>query len=635
MPDPADSLDGGPGEVDDPSGDEGAGRRARARLDRIGASVLRRLNLAGLLLLATGLCVADFLAVGNVFATGLLTGLQVLLAIPWAWTVVRMDQVEARVLDSKRLGRFRRVAGHAVNFTLLATVLGVKAVVVHTAGRETFERVDEAYRTYVVFVLVLFAVGLVGRGSRLARFLGSLADHPARLMAISFAVVALFGGFLLTLPVSVQDWQAANFVDGLFTATSAVCVTGLTVNDVGATYTRFGQAVIFLLIQAGGLGIMVLTASVAILAGRRLKTRSTATLTEMIDAESFAALRRTIRHIFVFTLVLETLGFLALLAAFQTHPEVALGPEADHPAAGAGSVVWSAAFHSVSAFCNAGFSLCHGNLVAFGGSWGVSFAIAALILLGGIGFPVMEELWTRWKRRRRGPVARLSLHARVVLATSGALVALGTVLYIALEGAGEAFDHLSVPERLLAALFQSVTTRTAGFNTVDFGKMGPAALLATCFLMYVGGSPGSCAGGVKTTSVAVLLAAFRAEIRGASLPRLFDRAVPEGVVRKAASVALGATAVVGVSWLVLLMTESEFLEREPRASLRLLFEVVSAFATCGLSTGITPSLTDPGKLVLTLLMFVGRIGPVTLALAAVAKPRIEHYQVPQEKVLIG
>lgn len=608
------------------------------RIDRFSYYVLRRLNLGGLLLLATALCTADFLATGSIFWTGVLTGLEAVLAIPWAWTVVSMDRAESRILDSKRLGHFRRVAGHAVTFAALAVVLLAKAIVVQRAADVGFGATEGAYRTYVVFAIVLFAVGLVGRGTRLARFLGSVADHPARLMAISFAVVALFGGFLLTLPVSVHRWEDATFANGLFTSMSAVCVTGLTVNDIASTYTYFGQCVIFALFQAGGLGIMVLTAAVAIFSGRRLRTRSTAALTEMIDAESFAALRRTIRHIFIFTVAIEMAGAAVLYVLFAAHPEVGTGPESAHVLAGAGSRVWSAVFHSVSAFCNAGFSLSHGNLAGFVRSPGVTVTIALLITAGGLGFPVLDELWLRWRERRRGPSRRLSLHARVVLTMSAVLVAGGTVAFLALEWSASLAD-LSFGEKVLAAAFHSVSTRTAGFNTVDFGRMGAPILLVACFLMFVGASPGSTGGGIKTTSLAVMLAAFRAEMRGASSPRVFDRSIPDTVARKAVAVAVGGVVVVAAGWFALLVVE-----HDPKP-LHAFFEVVSAFATCGLSTGTTlasgqsaslsGAWTAAGKLVITLVMFIGRIGPVTLALAVVARPRTERFSVPEERVLIG
>ena len=611
-----------------PAPDAGPARRGRSRIDRFSYQVVRRFNLAGLLLLAAAFCTVDFVVIDGPVWPSIMTGLEAALAIPWAWVVVTMDMAESRIGKSRSLGRLYRVATHAVTFAALASALLAKAIVVHNAASSSFAPFVGVYRNYVAFVFVLFVLGLLGRGSRFARLLGSLADHPARLMALSFAVVALLGGFLLTLPVSLQRVQEGDFVAGLFTATSAVCVTGLIVNDIASTYTAFGQAVIFVLIQAGGLGIMVLTASVAILAGRRLRTRSTATLAEMIDAESFAALRHTIRHIFIFTIVIEATGALVLYLAFKDVPEIGLGPESADPLAGAGSHVWSAVFHSVSAFCNAGFSLCHGNLIRFTGSVPVSGTIAFLITLGGLGFPVLDELWVRVKRRRSGLAnRRLSFHSRLVLRTSAGLVMFGTLAYLLLEWNGTLHD-LSWGDRLIAAVFQSVTTRTAGFNTLDYGAMAAPTLVITCMLMLVGASPGSTGGGVKTTTFAVLLAAFRAEILGSANPRLMDRSVPEATARRAVAVAVGSFGLITVVWFLLLMTEDI-------APLRVLFEVVSAYATCGLSTGITAQLSDVGRVILTFVMFVGRIGPVTIALALVATRRTERFQLPAERVLIG
>ncbi|MCE9635169.1 MAG: TrkH family potassium uptake protein [Planctomycetes bacterium] len=580
------------------------------------------------MLLATVVCTADFIAVGSVLWTTVLTAMQAAIAIPWAWTVVSMDYAESRILDSKRFGRFRRVASHAVTFAALGAVLAAKVIVIHRSPADAAWVLKSAYLHYVVFAFVLFIAGLLGRGSRLARFLGSIADHPARLMAISFAVVALLGGFLLTLPLCVRNVGDANFVNGLFTATSAVCVTGLAVNDIAVTYTFAGQVVIFLLIQAGGLGIMVLSAAVAIFAGRRLQTRSTAALTEMIDAESFAKLRRTIRHIFLFTVVTEFIGAVFLFFSFLSNSSVDKGWRNPDPAAGAANRVWSAVFHSVSAFCNAGFSLCHGNLISFTGSFGVSGTIALLITMGGLGFPVLDELWGRWKERKNPvPSRRLSLHSRVVLWMSAALVFVGTMAYLVLEWNGT-LRELSFIDALIASVFQSVSTRTAGFNSLDFSKMGQPIIVFTCFLMFIGASPASTGGGIKTTTFAVLLSVFRAEMRGAKAPKVFDRAISDSTARRAVAVVVGSVLIVGLGWFALLLTESH-------DALRLLFETVSAFATCGLSTGITGQLTDPGKLIVVLMMFVGRIGPVTLALSLAAKPRVEHFGLPEEKVLIG
>jgi len=390
--------------------------------------------------------------------------------------------------------------------------------------------------------------------------------------------------------------------------------------------------------QAGGLGIMSLAAFFAIVAGRRLQVRSTAVLAEMIDADSMAALRRTLRNIVLYTLVIEAIGAAFLYVAFLAHPAVDAGPGGEHPASGPGGALWAAVFHSVSAYCNAGFSNCRDNLVAFSGSWTVSMTVAVLITLGGLGFPVVDEILRRIRDRFAGRVPpRLSLHSRVVLLMSALLVAAGTLAFLVLEW-NRTLDGRPVHERLLASIFQSVTTRTAGFNTLDFGAMAPPVILLACLLMFIGGSPGSTAGGIKTTTFAVLLAAFRGETQGRDPPRLLDRVLPSAAVRRALSVAVISFAIQLAVVFVLMLTETDLLAKhrdDDLGPLRIVFEVMSAFATCGLSTGITADLSIAGKLVVTFTMFVGRIGPLTLALAAAAKPRIEPFAPAEERVLIG
>lgn len=619
-------------------------RRPRARFGRFGAFVLRHLNLTGLLTVGIVVGAADFAlasASDQVFWAAVLTALQIVLAFPWVHTVMSLDRWEARLagVEKERGWRSWRAVAYAILFGAMGAALVAKTVTVHDALGGPWGLPTDAYRHYASFVLAIFLLGLLGRGSRMGRFLASVADHPARLMALTFGVVAVLGGFLLTLPISLQRIGDASFVDGLFTSMSAVCVTGLAVNDICATYTFFGQVVLVGLMQIGGLGIMVLSSAVVILAGRRLRARGSVVLAEMIDSDSVAALRRTLKTITIATLCIEAVGAIVLYIAFSNVPEIALGPESPHPAAGAGSVLWSAIFHSVSAFCNAGFSLSHGNLIHFTGSWWVSGTIAALVTVGGIGFPVLEELAVRIRDQRRGIVPpKLSLHTRIVLLASAFLVLVGTLAFLFLERDGVLAER-PAHERILSALFQSVTTRTAGFNTLDFSVMGSPIILLTCFLMFVGASPGSTGGGIKTTTFAVLFSAFRAEVKSSPVVRLLDRAIPAPTVRKALGVAVVSITFVAAISFILLITEADLLrtryEGDALGPLRILFETVSAFATCGLSTGITQHLSVAGKLVITFTMFVGRIGPLTLALAASSKPKQEGFTPPEERVLIG
>jgi trk system potassium uptake protein TrkH len=282
----------------------------------------------------------------------------------------------------------------------------------------------------------------------------------------------------------------------------------------------------------------------------------------------------------------------------------------------------------VSAYCNAGFSLYHANLVPFAGSWSVSITIMVLIVVGGIGFPVCFEALDRAVRRlRRQRPDRISLHTRAVVWATGLLIAGGAVPYLLLEW-NRSMRGLGFGSRILTALFQSVTTRTAGFNTLDYGAMAPATLLVTCGLMFIGGSPGSTAGGIKTTTLATLLATFRAELRRRDQVTLMGRAIPLVLQRRALGVGLLGVVAVGSFSFLLLLTEKQ----EP---LRLVFEVVSALGTVGLSTGITPDLSVAGKLLVALAMLVGRLGPLTVMLALADRTTPSHTALPEERLGIG
>lgn len=593
-----------------------------------GAALAARLGVTGLLVLAAGFIAVDALVAITPLASVPFTFIQTLLALPWAWLVVKLERRELALRPEERRQRVRMVVASAITVGLLVFCIVEKWIVLVQALQHTVVPYVGAYRTFGIAAYVVAVVGVIGRGTRAGRFLVDISDHPARLMAISFGLTALFGGLLLTLPQSLRHIQDTSFVNGLFTSMSAVCVTGLIVNDVASTYTFFGQLVILLLVQAGGLGIMVLSAAFGILAGRSFRVRSSAVLAEMIDADSLASLKRSVLAIVGYTLVIETIGAAVLYLSFEAYPAVAFTHESQSAMAGAGGHLWAAIFHSVSAFCNAGFSLTHANLAPFVGSWPISCTVMGLIVVGGIGFPVIDELvrnaYTR-ARRRRPP--RLSLHSRVALVTSFGLIVVVAVAFAVLEANG-AMRGLSFHERVLAALFQSITTRTAGFNTVDFGAMRAPILMLTCFAMFIGACPGSTGGGIKTTTFATLVATFRAELRGHTAVRLFDRQLSPSVVRRAVGVAFLSITIVCAVVFLLLLTERQ----EP---LRIVFEAVSAFGTVGLSTGITANLTVAGKLIITATMFIGRIGPLTLALALATRAKSEPFTRPEERLMIG
>jgi trk system potassium uptake protein len=572
-----------------------------------------------LLLAAMLLLAADFaLPMRGRLSLGLLALLS-LLGVPWILALLRLGNS-----DAERAQRKRALLFHGLLIALLLGFLGAKWWLQLVVGAVQPELFVSSSRSYCVALLLVLTLGVFGQGLRVARFAAEVAEHPARLMALSFGATGLLGAFLLSLPVSVQTVRDVSFVDNLFTSFSALCVTGLAVNVVPEAYTLAGQIVICALIQVGGLGIMVLSAAVSLLAGQRMRVKSSAVLAEMVDTQSLADLKRVVLGIVSFTLVIESVGVVILVQRFGQYPEVL--ERSGSLIAGPGSVVWAAIFHTVSAFGNAGFSNCYGGLVPFVGDVPLVFTMAALIILGGIGFPVLDELVRRLFTRLRGQrPQRMSLHTRIVLRLTALLLLLMTVAYL-LEW-NRSMKALGPLDSLVAAFFQSASARTAGFNVIDIGAMGPAVLMLTCVAMFIGASPGGTGGGVKTTSLAALFAGLRGELEGRA-PKLLDRVLPATVIRKAMGVSFLSIAIVSASLFLLLLTESH-------GPLELAFEAFSAFSTTGLSTGITPKLTVGGKLLITMLMFIGRIGPLTLALALAKQAEPSRALHPEERVMIG
>lgn len=455
----------------------------------------------------------------------------------------------------------------------------------------------------------------------LARVAARLVARPLQLLIASFALVIATGTATLMARAATADGEGASLLTALFTATSATCVTGLVVVDTATYFSRFGQWVVLGLVQIGGLGIMTITSALAIAFQRRLSARMRGAMQEILDEATLSGFRRIVAGSVLLTLAFEAIGAVAL------YPAMAMGNRGE-PLAGTERLFF-AAFHAVSAFCNAGFSLYSNSLTPFAGAVSVNLTVAALVVAGGIGFPVLVELLrpSAWRHGPRGLWRALSAHARLVLQVSGILIAGGALAFLALEWQG-ALAALPAAQRPLAALFQSISFRTAGFNTVDFGSVQPATLALGVALMFVGGSPSSTAGGIKTTTTAVLLLALRAMVRGRDDVEVHGRALTRTNVYRAVAVA-SVSALILFSALVLLLVAER---AQPFGGV--LFEAASAFGTVGLSTGITPSLGAAGKLVVIALMFAGRIGPFSIALA-VGEAEKGHYEFPQGKVLVG
>ncbi len=443
---------------------------------------------------------------------------------------------------------------------------------------------------------------------------------PQVLLIGGFAIVILAGTLLLLLPWS-QTRGDIGLVDALFTATSAVCVTGLIVVDTATAYTRFGQVVILVLIQVGGLGIMTFAALAFLMLGRRLSLASQAALQDVFFQRDLGIeFKKKFRQILVITATIELAGMIFLFLALWWR-NIPL------PMA-----LFSALFHAVSAFCNAGFSIYTDNLVGLRDSPVIMATIMSLIVLGGLGHLVLTELWhygkmRLLKARSAGPLL-LSVHTRVVLRLTFTLIVGG---WLALLTLGLTQEEADWSMKLSCALFQSITARTAGFNTVNIGILPLGSLWVLVLLMFIGGSPGSCAGGVKTTAVAISVAELRAKLRGDDQTVLLERRVPKQTVWRTMILIRLALAWNIFGILLLLFTEAG----RPGLGLHeVVFEQISAFGTVGLSTGLTDKLSIGGRLWITATMFVGRLGPLTIAMG-LAPARVLHVTYPEARVMIG
>ncbi|NHC45504.1 TrkH family potassium uptake protein [Motilibacter aurantiacus] len=436
--------------------------------------------------------------------------------------------------------------------------------------------------------------------------------HPAQVVSIAFLVGIAVATLLLRLPVASAE-GSTSWLQALFTATSAVCVTGLAVVDTGAHWSGLGQAVILAGIQVGGIGIMTLASVLALIVSRRLGLRSRLLTQTENAAFGLGDVRSVVLAVLRTSLVIEVVVALLLAARFALAYDM-----------GVGTALWQGVFHSVSAFNQAGFALSSAGLADYVADPWVCFPVIVAIVLGGLGFPVLVELL----RERRTPQT-WSLHTKITVAGSAVLLVGGAAMITAFEWSNPGtLGPLSWPQKLLAGLFHGVQPRSAGFNTVDYGQMRDETWLGTDALMFIGGGSASTAGGIKVTTFFVLLFAIVAEARGDAHVQAFRRRIPPATLRLAVSVALLGVAWVFLGTLLLLALTEQSLDR-------VLFESVSAFGTAGASTGITATLPQPAQYVLVVLMFVGRVGIVTAASALALRERKQLYAYPEERTLIG
>lgn len=448
--------------------------------------------------------------------------------------------------------------------------------------------------------------------------------HPASLVIAGFVGLILIGAGLLMLPPATRSGQI-SFIDALFTATSAVCVTGLTVQDTGGYFTIFGQIVILVLLQIGGLGLMTVSVMLFTIIGKSIPFRHRMALQDVFAHTPRADIVQVVKTIFIFTIAVEVLGALCLFSCWRR-----LMPM--------DTAMYQAVFHSVSAFCNAGFSLFSDSLMRFSGHWGVNITVCLLIILGGIGFPVVHDMYRRISTRRVKR-SKLSVQTKSVLITTAALIIGGAVFFWVLETA-HAMAGRPVGESIWIAVFQSVTCRTAGYNSIDIASLHDATLIVMVFLMFFGASPGSCGGGVKTTTLALIVAFTISRIRKKKRVNLFKKSIPPETVSRSLSLILVCGTLIGFVLFLILAGNAVEIDFAHGAEGRFtfisyLFEAVSAFGTVGLSTGVTPALSAWGKFWIILLMLVGRVGILTFSYIIVGGGGSEGIEYAEENIMIG
>jgi trk system potassium uptake protein TrkH len=431
---------------------------------------------------------------------------------------------------------------------------------------------------------------------------------PAQYLVLGYFVVILTGTILLMLPIATKDGQGLGIIDSLFTATSATCVTGLIVVNTKEAFTIFGSTVIMLMIQIGGLGIMSMSTLFALIIGKKISLKERMIIQEDLNQYKISGMVRLVQYLLGFTFAIEGVG--AAILFLRLSQDYTFW-----------RAVYLSIFHAISAFNNAGFDLFGNSLESFTGDITINFVIMILIILGGIGFGVMLEIYNRVKFKNT------TLQTKIVIVVTAAMLIFGFIVMFALEY-NNTMEGLPLLDKVLSAMFLSVTPRTAGFNTLPTGALKQSSLFLIIILMFLGASPGSTGGGIKTTTFGVMLITLKNMIKGKSDMEIYNRRIERNIVYEAFSIALlAAGLVVLMTSLILVIEDFQFID--------VLFETVSAFGTVGLSTGITGGLSKISRVLITITMFAGRVGPLTLALAFGERMQKGVYHYPTEKVMVG
>jgi trk system potassium uptake protein TrkH len=444
---------------------------------------------------------------------------------------------------------------------------------------------------------------------------GERRFKPAQLLALSFVGAILVGTFLLLLPISTHTGEHISLVDAFFTSTSAVCVTGLIVKDTATYFTPFGQMVILILFQLGGLGIMTFSTLILLVAGRKVSIQDKIIIQQDYHHTAARNVKSLIKNIFFYAIAIEGVGTLVLFLQWRGKFPGIKG-------------FFYSLFHAISAFCNAGFSTFGDSLESFIGDIGTNVTIMILIVFGGLGFLVLSEGMEYFSGIRRPPKRKISLHSKLVWIMTLSLIALPFFSFLMIEWS-HSLNGFSLKEKVLASLFQVITSRTAGFNTVELDGLNHAAVFLLISLMFIGASPGSTGGGVKTSTIGVIFAFVKSRIAARDSINILYRTLPLELITKAFSVVVLSICVIFVSSAALFLTQSGMSMEET------FFEVFSAFGTVGLSLGMTAKLNAVGKVVIIFTMFIGRIGPLTLLYAFSREKAFGKFEYVEESVMIG
>ena len=436
--------------------------------------------------------------------------------------------------------------------------------------------------------------------------------NPARILAIGFLSLILIGTFLLMLPISTNEGNELSFIDALFEATSAVCVTGLVVVDTGTTFTVFGEMVLLFLIQIGGLGFMTIGVIIAIFLGKNIGLKGRLVIQESLNQLSLEGMVRLVKFVFIFTLIIEGLGAVVLSMRWAN--------EFGFPQS-----IYYGIFHSISAFNNAGFDIMGDfrSMTEYVGDFTIITTLSSLLIIGGIGYTVILDIW------KKKSFKKLSLHTKLVLWITLILNVLGTILILVLEYNNPGtLSGLSIKDKILGAYFHGVVPRTAGFNSLNMPELTMSSQFVTIMLMFIGGGSGGTAGGIKVTTFVIILLAVWNLIRRNDDVNIMERRLPKDLVYRAFAITVYSVGIVSLMIFILTITEEAPLNF-------ILFEVISAFGTVGMSLGLTPELSAIGKVVISFLMFIGRVGPLTLAFALAKKNNKLPFKYAEEKIMIG